>query len=90
MRMVDWIQALDEQILRLRKNILEGSGTVSHQEAIEKAEREFEIYREREMKMLESDFDKAVKALLDNTHKIKCHRAYKERFPEDFMFQLTM
>jgi hypothetical protein len=52
--------------LRLRKNILEGSGTVSHQEAIEKAEREFEIYREREMRMLESDFDKAVKALLEN------------------------
>ena len=45
---------------------LEGSGTVSHQEAIEKAEREFEIYREREMRMLESDFDKAVKALLEN------------------------
>ena len=34
-----------------------------HQEAIEKAEREFEIYREREMRMLESDFDKAVKRL---------------------------
>ena len=63
MTMVDWIAALDDQILRLRKNILEGSGTVSHQEAIEKAEREFEIYREREMRMLESDFDKAVKRL---------------------------
>ena len=66
MTMADWIAALDDQILRLRKNILEGSGTVSHQEAIEKAEREFEIYREREMRMLESDFDKAVKALLEN------------------------
>ena len=66
MTMADWVAALDDQILRLRKNILEGSGTVSHQEAIEKAEREFEIYREREMRLLESDFDKAVKALLDN------------------------
>ena len=65
MTMADWIQALDDQILRLRKNILEGSGTVSHQEAIEKAEREFEIYREREMRLLESDFDKAVKRLKD-------------------------
>ena len=63
MTMADWIAALDDQILRLRKNILEGSGTVSHQEAIEKAEREFEIYRELEMRMLESDFDKAVKRL---------------------------
>ena len=63
MTMADWIAALDDQILRLRKNILEGNGTVSHQEAIEKAEREFEIYREREMRMVESDFDKAIKRL---------------------------
>lgn len=63
MTMADWIVALDDQILRLRKNILEGNGTVSHQEAIEKAEREFEIYREREMRQLESDFDRAVKRL---------------------------
>ena len=63
MTMADWIAALDDQILRLRKNILEGTGTISHQEAIEKAEREFEIYREREMRMLESDFDKVVKRL---------------------------
>ena len=68
MTMADWIAALDDQILRLRKNILEGVGTVSHQEAIEKAEREFEIYREREMRMLESDFDKAVKGLLDKNN----------------------
>mgnify|MGYP002623730683 FL=1 len=63
MTMADWIAALDDQILRLRKNILEGNGTVSHQEAIEKAEREFEIYREREMRLLESDFDKVIKRL---------------------------
>ena len=63
MTMADWIAALDDQILRLRKNILEGAGTISHEEAIEKAEREFEIYREREMRLLESDFDKAVKRL---------------------------
>lgn len=69
MTMADWIVALDDQILRLRKNILEGNGTVSNQEAIEKAEREFEIYREREMRQLESDFDKAVKRLRNNKDK---------------------
>ncbi|MBR0036986.1 MAG: virulence RhuM family protein [Bacteroidales bacterium] len=68
MTMADWIQALDDQILRLRKDILTGNGTISHQEAIEKAEREFEIYREREMRLLESDFDKAVKGLLDKSN----------------------
>ena len=65
MTMADWVAALDDQILRLRKNILEGFGTITHEEAIKKAEREFEIYREREMQLLESDFDKAVKALLE-------------------------
>lgn len=63
MTMANWIEALDDQILRLRKNVLEGNGSISHAEAIEKAEREFEIYREREMRLLESDFDKAVKLL---------------------------
>ena len=67
MTMTDWIQALDDQILRLRKDILTGNGTISHQEAIENAEREFEIYREREMRLLESDFDKAIKGLLDKS-----------------------
>ena len=48
------------------RNILEGNGGISHEEAIEKAEHEFEIYREREMRILESDFDKAIKGLIDN------------------------
>lgn len=65
MTMANWIEALDDQILRLRKNVLEGNGSISHAEAIEKAEREFEIYREREMRMLESDFDRAIKRLKD-------------------------
>lgn len=66
MTMANWIEALDDQIVHLRKNVLEGNGSISHTEAIEKAEREFEIYREREMRLLESDFDKAIKRLRDN------------------------
>ena len=62
-RMTDWIAALDNQIISLQRKLLEGKGSVSHQEAIEKAEREFNIYRQREMAQLESDFDKMVKRL---------------------------
>ena len=40
-----------------------GWDDISHEEAVRKAEQEFEIYRKREMKMLESDFDKAIKQL---------------------------
>lgn len=66
MTMADWIAALNDQLLRLRKQILEGSGTISHEEAINKAEQEFQIYREREMRILESDFDK-----IENISKIR-------------------
>jgi hypothetical protein len=63
MTMLDWVTALDSQIINLKRSILKGTGKISHAKAIEKAEKEFEIYRAREMKQLESDFDKAVKLL---------------------------
>ena len=63
MRMADWIAALDNQIIALRREVLKGTGRISNKQAIEKAEKEFEIYREREMRQLESDFDRAVKEL---------------------------
>lgn len=63
MTMKDWIDALDNQILAHRRKVLVGKGSVSHKQAVEKAEREFEIYRQREMKALESDFDKEMKKL---------------------------
>lgn len=63
MTMRDWIESLDNQILANRRKVLEGKGSVSHEEAIKKAEQEFEIYRKREMEQLESDFDRAIKQL---------------------------
>lgn len=63
MTMQNWIDALDNQIVSNRRKLLEGKGRVSYKQAVEKAEKEFEIYRAREMKQLESDFDRAVKLL---------------------------
>ena len=63
MTMKDWIGALDNQIVANRRKLLEGKGSISHKQAIEKAEREFEINRAREMRQLESDLDRAVKML---------------------------
>ena len=42
---------------------LKQGGSRYFKEFMEKAEREFEIYREREMRLLESDFDRAIKEL---------------------------
>ena len=65
MTMNDWVEALDNQIIAHKRNVLIGKGSVSHKEAIEKAEKEFEIYRKREMQLLESDFDREIKKLKD-------------------------
>ncbi len=65
MTMQDWIAALDKQIAMLNRTPLVGAGKVSHAQAVKKAEKEFTLYRAREMKQLESDFDRAVKALAD-------------------------
>jgi hypothetical protein len=63
MTMSDWIRELDNQIKNNRRALLEGKGTVSLKQAIDKAKIEFEEYRSREMKELQSDFDEAIKQI---------------------------
>ena len=53
------------------RDIFLNAGTVSHEQAMAKVEKEFEEYRAREMKRLESDFDKAVKKLKEKKQKGK-------------------
>ena len=69
MTMNDWINELDNQIVQNKRKLLEDKGKISHQEAMKKAEGEFKLYREREMKQLESDFDKMIRMLNENNDK---------------------
>lgn len=64
MTMQAWIDELDRQLLGNRRDLLTGSGKVSHKQAVEKAEREFDLYRAKEMRQLESDFDREMKRLM--------------------------
>ncbi len=66
MTMNDWIEALDSQIVAHKRKLLVGKGSISHRQAIERAEQEFEIYRKREMDLLESDFDKEIKKIANS------------------------
>lgn len=63
MTMNDWKLFLDHQLRMLNKQVLVDKGKISHNKAIEKAEKEYDIYRQKEMLQLESDFDIAVKQL---------------------------
>ena len=66
MKMSDWIKELDNHIILNRKQILQGKGTISHKEAIKKAEKEYNIYRQRELEFLQSDFDLYIKDITNN------------------------
>ena len=67
MTMVNWVEELERNLLGNRRDVLKGKGRISKQQAFEKAEQEFEIYRSREMEQLVSDFDRAVKQLSQKT-----------------------
>ena len=69
MTMKDWINELDNQIIMNKKKLLQGNGKIIHEEAMEKSEKEYEIYRKREMKRFVSDYDNFK--LLDNKTKNK-------------------
>ena len=57
MTMKDWIQATDDLLKFRRKKVLDNSGNISHKEAIEKAENEYEKYRIKQDKEYISSMD---------------------------------
>jgi hypothetical protein len=63
MTMRDWIQKLDEFLKLSEKRLLSNAGSVSAEQAAEKAEKEFEKYRRERDAQHVSDFDKEVKKL---------------------------
>ena len=63
MRMNDWVKKLDQLMTLSGRQLLNGPGSVSHEEACRKAVEEFREYRRREMLQYESDFDRAVREL---------------------------
>jgi len=63
MYMGDWIKQLDVFLKMTNKEILQHSGKISHQKAIEKAHSEFEIYKEKiknRITQVEKDFIKHI------------------------------
>lgn len=57
MKMQDWIEALDNQIVMTKRKTLEDNGKISHEQAIKKAEKEYDLYRQKQLANLKSDFD---------------------------------
>jgi len=69
MHMKDWIEKLDAFLQFNEKEILKDSGKISHEIALGLAESEYDKFRVVQDRILESDFDREVKKLLDSKKK---------------------
>lgn len=69
MKMKDWIAKLDEFLKLSERELLAGTGSVSAEEAAQKAQEEFAKFRKEGDKNYISDFDKAVKKLIHKKEK---------------------
>ena len=70
MTMQDWINATDDLLKFRRKNVLKNSGSISHKQAIEKAESEYEKYRVIQDQEYISTMDQFYNKYLEENSKI--------------------
>ena len=58
MSMQDWVDQTNRFLSNNRRKVLEGKGRISHEQAIEKAAKEYDIFRVRQDQEYISEFDK--------------------------------
>lgn len=64
MSMKDWLDQTNVFLTNNRRKVLEGKGIVSHEQALDKATKEYEIFRVRQDKEYISEFDKEMEKYL--------------------------
>ena len=69
MTMNDWINATDDLLKFRRKQVLKDSGKISHKQAVEKAENEYEQYRVIQDQRYISSMDKFYNKYLEESNK---------------------
>ena len=67
MTMKDWINATDDLLKFRRKEVLNNSGSISHKEAVEKAEKEYEKFRVIQDQKYISSMDEFYNRYLNET-----------------------
>lgn len=60
MSMEDWIRETDNFLQNNRRKLLQGKGTISHENAVKKAEEVYEQFRVKQDKNYISEFDKEM------------------------------
>ena len=71
MTMEDWAKHLDGILVSTGENLLIGNGTISHNQAMKKAETEYKKYKQKTLSSVEIDYLEMVKNLEKDTRKNK-------------------
>lgn len=64
MSMQDWADQTNQFLMNNRRKVLAGKGRVSHDEAIEKASKEYEVFRVKQDQEYVSEFDREMENIL--------------------------
>lgn len=64
MSMQDWVDQTNQFLMNNRRKVLAGKGKVSHDVAIEKANKEYEVFRVKQDREYVSEFDREVEKYL--------------------------
>lgn len=62
--MKDWLDQTDQFLNNNRRNVLGGKGSISHTQAIKKANEEYDIFRVKQDREYISEFDKEMEQYL--------------------------
>ena len=63
MHMEDYVKQLDNILSSTREALLEDGGKISHQQAMEKAEKEYRLFQQRELSPVEIAYLETIKDL---------------------------
>ena len=67
MTMKDWAEHLDKILTMSGEQLLQGNGSISHEQAIEKATTEYKKYQQRTLSDVENDFLNSIKEIENKT-----------------------
>jgi hypothetical protein len=70
MKMTDWSAKLDQFLTMNGDELLKNAGKISHEQALKKADTEYDQYRRLEMAGYENDYERAIKVLAERTKEI--------------------
>ena len=69
MKMKDWVEELDSFLKMTRKDILKDNGKISHNQALEKAHKEYDKYMQAHLTVAEQDYLEMLNKKIEEINK---------------------